>query len=362
MSRLLLSRGQFPERLLRPTVDYIAAHQQSDGAVAWFDGGHIDPWDHVEAAMGLSIGGQWEAAEQAYAWLSLRQREDGGWYASYRDGAVEDDTRAETNFVAYVATGIWHHYLITRNRRFLVDSWPMLHAAMEFVLALQAPSGEIYWALDSRSGVSRDALVTGCSSIYKSLECASNAAHELGEDPGSWLQARQQLGDALRHRPDRFDRTWESKARFSMDWFYPVLAGVVEGEAARRRLAARWQEFVEPGLGCRCVADQPWVTVAESCELSLALLASGQRRAAMEVFSWLHDYRHRDGSYWTGYVFPDEAIWPEERPTWTAAAVLLAADALTGATAASELFTRVQLPESAQQTQRAPQRDLLEQS
>jgi hypothetical protein len=38
---------------------------------------------------------------------------DGSWYASYRDGEVEDDTRAETNFVAYAATGVWHHYLIT---------------------------------------------------------------------------------------------------------------------------------------------------------------------------------------------------------------------------------------------------------
>lgn len=362
MSRLLLSRGQFPERLLRPTVAYILAHQQSDGAVAWFEGGHIDPWDHVEAAMGLSIGGQWEAAEQAYAWLRLRQREDGGWYASYRHGAVEDDTRAETNFVAYAATGIWHHYLISRDRRFLHEFWPMVHAAIEFVLALQAPTGEIYWALDSRTGVSRDALVTGCSSIYKSLECAINMAAELREPTASWLKARERLGRTLRDRPDRFDRTWESKARFSMDWFYPVLCGVVTGDAARRRLAARWKEFVEPGLGCRCVADEPWVTVAESCELSLALLASGNRRAAMDVFSWLHDYRHDDGSYWTGYVFPDAAIWPEERPTWTAAAILLAADALTGATGASSLFTSISLPEAAQQPERTEQRDLLEQS
>ncbi len=362
MTRMLLSRGRFPERLLRPTVDYIAAHQQSDGALVWFEGGHIDPWDHVEAAMGLSIGGRLDAAEAAYAWLRTLQREDGGWYAAYQNGAVSDDTRAETNFVAYAATGIWHHYLISKDRRFLREYWPMLHAAVEFVLALQAPSGEIYWALDSRTGVSRDALVTGCSSIFKSLECASNAALELGEDPSAWLAARTRLGHALRHRPDRFDRTWESKARFSMDWFYPVLGGVVDGDAARRRLAGRWQEFVEPGLGCRCVSDRPWVTVAESCELTLALLASGNRKAASELFSWLHDYRHADGSYWTGYVFEDEALWPEERPTWTAAAVLLAADAITGATDASDLFTRVALAEPAQEAERLHQRDLLEQS
>ena len=48
--------------------------------------------------------------------------------------------------------------------------------------------------------------------------------------------------------------------------------------------------------------------------------------------------RHDDGSYWTGFVYPDDAHWPVERTTWTAAAVVLAADALSGATPASGLF------------------------
>ena len=49
--------------------------------------------------------------------------------------------------------------------------------------------------------------------------------------------------------------------------------------------------------------------------------------------------RDDDGSYWTGYVFADDARWPVERTTRTAAAVVLAADALSGATPASGLFT-----------------------
>lgn len=359
MSQLLLSKGQFPKRLLQPTVDYILANQHSSGAIAWFPDGHTDPWDHVEAAMGLSIGGAWDAAAAAYDWLRATQRKDGGWYVSYRDGTVDDASRSETNFVAYVATGIWHHYLISAERRFLEHMWPTLQAAVDFVLRLQAPTGEVYWALDHHKGVDEDALVTGCSSIYKSLECAINAAHVLGLDPAQWVLARARLGDALRQRPDRFDRTWESKHRFSMDWFYPVLTGVLDPGASGQRLDARWEEFVVPGLGCRCVSDHPWVTIAESCELTLALIAAGRGRTAAELFSWLHEYRLEDGSYWTGYVFADEAIWPEERPTWTAGAILLAADALTGTTAASRLFTSVKLPETAQQAERLHQRQLL---
>ena len=47
-----------------------------------------------------------EEAEAAYGWLRNEQRDDGSWFAAYRDGAVDDGTRAETNFVAYVATGV----------------------------------------------------------------------------------------------------------------------------------------------------------------------------------------------------------------------------------------------------------------
>jgi hypothetical protein len=38
-------------------------------------------------------------------------------------------------------------------------------------------------------------------------------------------------------------------------------------------------------------------------------------------------------------TFPDGVIWPEERTTWTAAAVLLAHDALHNITPASRLFS-----------------------
>jgi hypothetical protein len=124
-----------------------------------------------------------------------------------------------------------------------------------------------------------------------------------------------------------------------MDWYYPVLGGALTGAAARDRLAADWDRFVVPGLGARCVSDRPWVTGAETCELALALAAAGQPDAAVEQVAAMQHLRDDDGSYWTGYVFADDARWPVERTTWTAAAVVLAADAISGATPAARLFT-----------------------
>ena len=343
MSGLYLSRGLFPQEFLRPTVQFILDCQQASGEIPWFEGGYTDPWDHVESAMGLSIGGELEAAGRAYAWLARMQLEDGSWWASYRGEEVDNPQRRESNFVAYIAAGVWHHYLVSGDRDFLRANWPMVDKAIGFVVSLQTEHGDIHWKVDAQDKPGDDALVTGCSSIYKSLECAHNIAATLGENRPQWLVARDRLGVALRHKPERFDRTWESKSRYSMDWFYPVLAGVYTGADARARLASRWDEFVEDKLGCRCEKQEPWVTVAESCELVMALLAAEDHARAVEVYSWLHQWRTSDGSYWTGYQMVEDLLWPDEKPTWTAGAILLAADALTEHTAASKLFCSVQL-------------------
>ncbi|MGB5326569.1 MAG: hypothetical protein WBN40_14275, partial [Pseudomonadales bacterium] len=290
--------------------------------------------------------------EQAYGWLATQQLGDGSWWASYGAHSTALCDSRETNFVAYIAVGVWHHYLITENIEFLRSHFPVVERAIDFVLRYQSRAGEIAWAVEANGTARDDALLTGCSSIYKSIRCALLIADELECKKPLWHNSARRLRDALLHKPERFDRNWESKARYSMDWFYPVLAGVYQGSAARARIDARWSEFVVDGMGCKCVSDEPWATVAESCELSMALLAIGDQKRAAHLFSWLHQFKHSDGGYWTGYVYPDEAIWPEERTSWTAGAVLLAADALSGHSGASQLFI-----EQASSTQFGRRRD-----
>lgn len=338
MTQLYVSMGFYPEEYFAGTVDYIARTQDADGAIPWFDGGPMDTWDHIESAMGLAIGGRLDEAKAAYEWLKNNQLPNGSWLAAYKNGKVEDGTRAESNFVAYVATGVWHYHLISADTEFLQDMWDTVSRAIEFVLRLQGPQGQIYWCEDTTLGIREDSLITGCSSIYKSLECALNIATTLDKEVPHWALARTRLGHAIANHPEVFDRTWDSKSRFAMDWFYPVLTNVIKGKAAKQHLHSRWNEFVVADLGCVCVNDEPWVTVAESCELVMSLLSAGQYQHAVHLFSWLHQFRDDDGSYWTGYVHRDDALWPEEKPTWTAGAVLMAADALSNQTGAAHLF------------------------
>ena len=52
---------------------------------------------------------------------------------------------------------------------------------------------------------------------------------------------------------------------------------------------------------------------------------------ARRLFVAAQELRLADGSYWTGMVYPEEMTFPAaERTTYTAAAVVLAADALSG--------------------------------
>lgn len=291
MTQLYVSMGFFPEEYFTGTVDYIARTQDSDGAIPWFDDGPMDPWDHIESAMGLAIGGRLDEARAAYLWLRKNQLPNGSWLAAYKNGKVEDGTRAESNFVAYVATGVWHYHLISGDTKFLEDMWETVSKAVDFVLRLQGPEGQIYWCEDTTLGIREDSLVTGCSSIYKSLECALNIATTLDEEVPHWALARTRLGHAIANHPEVFDRTWDSKSRFAMDWFYPVLTNVIKGAAAQQHLNSRWHEFVVTDLGCVCVNDEPWVTVAESCELVMSLLTAGRYQQAVSLFSWLHQFR-----------------------------------------------------------------------
>ncbi|NWH08284.1 MAG: prenyltransferase [Alphaproteobacteria bacterium] len=342
--------GLIAEGFFNGAVARILELQRPDGAIPWFDNGVWDPWNHTESAMGLLLAGRREEADACFAYLRQTQEKDGSWWAEYGsavsletgryEGSGDEPKRRDTNFIAYPAVGLWHHFVCTKDKSFLQDHWPMVRRAIAFVLTLQSPEGEIRWCAPDPATPEDDALVTGNASIYKSLDCAIAIAEMLNEDTQAWRQALARLGQALRQKPHRFDRTWEKKDYFSMDWYYPVLAGAVRGAQARRRLSQRWNEFIAKGKGCRCVTGQPWVTVAESCELTLALLAVGEAAAARDLFSWQHQWRAEDGSYWMGWQFEMNRPWPEERPAWTAAAAILAADALEQATPACGLFTR----------------------
>jgi hypothetical protein len=321
------------------TAASIAAVQEPDGAIPWTAGAHTDTWNHVESAMGLLVGGQVDAAHRAYDWCLATQREDGSWPMKVVAGLV-DDPSAETNMSAYLAVGVWHHWLVRSEESFVRRCWPAVRRALDFVVSMQLDFGGIAWSREAGGKVNDQALLAGSSSTYQALAAGIALSELMGAPQPEWELAAGRLGHALREHRDQF----MDKSTFSMDWYYPVLGGAVRGDAGRAMIESRWTDFVVPGLGVRCVDTNPWVTGAETCELVLALDALGDRERALRLLADMQHLRHEDGSYWTGYVFDDRQRWPVEQTTYTSAAVVLAVDALSFGTPGSDVFRGTSLP------------------
>jgi hypothetical protein len=313
------------------TAEAIAAWQLDDGMIPWFPDGHADPWNHVEAAMALDVAGLHDAAARGYEWLRNRQRPDGAWHQYYVAGGVSQK-KFDANCVAYVATGIWHHLKATADLTFAAEMWPVVDRAIDWVLELQRPRGEIRWARHPDGTPWSFALLTGSASIHHSIRCALALAERLGHERPDWELAAARLAHVIRSDPDAF----APKERWAMDWYYPVLCGVIIGDEGRERLAGRYDEFVMAGKGVRCVADRTWVTTAETAECTMAHAAVGSHHRSLDLLSLTRSMRTEDGHYWTGVVHPQGVRFPaDERTTYSGAAVILAADALTRSSSTS---------------------------
>lgn len=327
----MLTRSQ-----LESSVDSIVRLQLDNGLILWTPNGHADPWNHVESAMALDAGGRVDEARAAYSWMQKAQRADGSWHQYYTAHGIED-AKFDANTIAYVATGVWHHFLTTDDSDWLADQWTMVEQALGWVLELQQATGEILWAREPDGTPFHYALVTGSSSIHHSLGCAVRIAERLGIEARPWADARTLLGRALSEHQLEF---FAEKDRWAMDWYYPVLGGVFvnQGEAMKR-ITSRWHEFVIPGEGVRCVHDHPWVTTGETAEAAIACAIAGMHTEAVEIFSTTEKLRYDDGSYWTGLHVPSRAWFPEgERTVYSAAAVVLADSVLRRGTPTAEVF------------------------
>ncbi|PWE17064.1 hypothetical protein DDZ18_10205 [Marinicauda salina] len=339
---------------VRACADRIAALQRADGSIPWIEAGVWDPWNHGECAMALAVADRAEAVHAALDALADRQEPDGGWTGELGAGVPMDAageriappevpvTARDTNFAGYAAVTVLRCALALDEPRLIARHEAMVSRALDFAAARQTAHGDIVWRDPDPDQPLHaiDSLRAGNASLFKSFECGLRIADALGRTRTDWARARRAIGEAFAHRPDRFDRFDVDRSNYAMDWYYPVLTGVVTGLEARAHLSRGWDRFVVADLGCRCVGEEPWVTAAETAELALACLSVGRVDDARTLVSDLAPLSGDAEGYWMGWQFDLGMIWPKERPSWTSAAMVLAADALDGLSAGSDLLIR----------------------
>ena len=305
------------------------------------DGSH-DPWDHLEAVMGLSTLGFKNQALNGLHWMVANQNEDGSWYNLYQDEKPLELNK-QTNYASYIAVAVWHFYLLNNDVNFLQDFWEPVKKGILFTLSLQHRNGAIAWNIDKSKKIDEDYLLTGCSSIAKSLECAIAICQVLEHKSFElkWRDAHLKLIVALENPAEIFDLK-KDRSRFSMDWYYPILGGINSKHRITSLVEMIKTSFWIKGLGIKCVADEPWVTVAETSECSIAFKKIGEDKIALELLLNALAIVNMEDIPYMGWQFDENIYWPEETPSWTAAACILAADANHQLTPGANLFINQQ--------------------
>ena len=241
MSEAALDR--FDDEGLERTASTILATQRDDGAIPWFVGGRLDPWNHVEAAMALAAAGEVEGARLAFRWLAGHQRVDGSWFAAYSEDASVLEDHCDTNATAYVATGLHLYLAATGDREFVRECFGTVERALDFVASNVNECGMLPWSIGPGEAISPNSLLAASASVVSSLRSGAELSTEVGKPRPAWLEAADRMASAIGADESAF----LDKSDFAMDWYYPVLSGVLDRDRARTRIAEGLSRFVIRG-------------------------------------------------------------------------------------------------------------------
>ncbi len=318
--------------------EYVLKSQNDNGTIPSNADGSFDPWDFIESITAINFIGDMEKSEKAFLWLKSNQNKDGSWYAKYsNDGSVLEKNKP-THFSPYISIGLLHYYKIFSNKEFLKILWPTLEKAINFSLSFQIKNGTIPWSIDHSGNIERDYLLTGSSSILKGIDCAIAIGKILGyKNQDKWINSYKLLSKAIRKPFGLFDLQ-KDRSNFSMDSYYPVLSGCLSSNEIEKHIKNTLDNFYDEGLGIRCVQEEPWITVAETNEFIIALVMAKNKKLAKKIFTESLRISDEKNIPYMGWQHSENIFWPDERPTWTSAAVLLAADTIFEFTKGFNLF------------------------
>ena len=174
------TKDDLNNKLLNNIGKYIKSIQLKSGAIPSDDNKFHDPWDHIESIMGLNFVKEINSSKLAFQWLIDNQNSDGSWYAKYNDIRPIEKNKP-THFGPYISVAALHFYKSFLNKEFLEELWPTIKSAINFSVNLQTSNGTIPWSIDINGEIEKDYLLTGSSSILKSIECGIAIANILGD-------------------------------------------------------------------------------------------------------------------------------------------------------------------------------------
>jgi len=264
----------------------------------WRDGGYI--------AKAMDEAGLFENADRFLDFARDCQNPDGSFFhRHFPDGAIGSTWHPppflQIDQTATVISAAWHHFKRGGDPDILLDLWPLVKGAANFLTAfrdpetgLPAPSFDLW--------EERLAIHTySTAAVVHALERAARIAQEIGKDPSAWRTASTEIHAAALHylwdaernrfvrsiapRDDRLDASVLFALKLGLvPWSDPRARQVVDAIEARLWAGpqgglARYEGDVYYG------PENPWVI----CTLWLAeaRLCLGERERARELIEWV---------------------------------------------------------------------------
>ena len=330
------------ESFFENIAKFIKSIQLESGVIPSNDDGSHDPWDHIESIMGLNFANEYESSKLAFNWLIKNQNEDGSWFSKYMND-IPIEKNKPTHFAPYISVAALHFYKIFSDKEYLEYLWPSIESAINFSIKLQIQNGTIPWSVDKNKKIEEDFLLTGSSSILKSIECgiAISKIIKSTKNLEDWNHSYELLSKAIKNPSGKFDLLKDRK-RFSMDWYYPILSGCLNDNQKFFYVDKVFKDFYIKEMGIKCVIEEPWVTVAETCEFIICLMISGRDEDAKKLLKDVINISDINGVPYMGWQYEENIFWPLERPSWTSAALIIAADSVMGLSKGKDLFLKDQ--------------------
>ena len=334
-----------PQLRFDPLIEVIETCQTAEGAIRWFPDGIWDALNHSECVIALEALGCRLQADLGWSYLLNTQAEDGSWTGQYGNAATiidrlylsrNDQTQfTDMNFIAYPAVALFHRFQHRGTDESFPNLWVMTKRAIGFVLGFQKTDGSFPWSAEGVAEGNTKALPAANASIHQSLKSAKVLAETFAESH----EYISRLENAIAHLEAFLSRAHATQSEgHAMDWYYAILSGAIKSPESAKLIASNWARFIHEDYGCRCVAHEPWSTTAETAELVMTVLRSGDEDRAQQLLNTLQSHMDNDGVYWMGYQWKEDIPWPREKPSWTQAAVIIANLVASGDPALCETY------------------------
>jgi oligosaccharide amylase len=157
------------------------------------------PRDAVYLAWALDRCGYHEEARKFYRWCKRTQMHDGLWYQNHYTDGRRHWAGIQVDQVASVIWGAWQHFDLTRDRSFLVEMWPTLQRAANYLIARTDPKVKLVYSEQDLWEETGGFLTYTNASAVAGFQAAANAAREVGQETEAarWRAAADNLKRAV---------------------------------------------------------------------------------------------------------------------------------------------------------------------